>query len=49
MEEHNIFQDPVNNIIGVVTPQVRNEIFGFANIFSALLAVTDQELDFSVN
>ena len=45
MDENNIFQDFENNVLGVVTPQVCNEILGFANKFSALLEVTDQEID----
>ena len=45
MDDNNIFLDFVNNILGVATPLVCNEILGFAHNFIALMLVTDQEID----
>ena len=48
MDDNNIFQEFVNNVLEVATTRVCNEIIGFANNFSAFLAVTDQEIDLFV-
>ena len=48
MDYNNTFQDFFNNVLGVETPQVCNEILGFGKNFCALLAVTDQDIDLFV-
>ena len=39
------FQHLINNTLGVNTPCVQNEIYGFVNTFTSLLAISDNEID----
>ena len=48
MEDNNIFQDFVNNALGVATIQVCNAIFTFAKKCISLLAVTGKDIELFV-
>ena len=39
------FQHLISNTLGVGTPRVRNEIYGFVDTYNSLLAVSDNEID----
>ena len=45
MDDNNIYQDFINNVLGVANTQVRNEILGFLNNFSAFMAVMDKDIE----
>ena len=45
MYNNNIFQDFVNNVLVVGTPQVHNETLGFVKNFSEFLEVRDKDID----
>ena len=45
MYNNNIFQDFVNNVLVVGTPQVHNETLGFVKNFSESLEVRDKDID----